>query len=156
MCHPPTGTAPIMDAGTFHPARIPLRTPAVAATDRGSAGVGNGAAGCGLREARYGHPIPATSAIPRRHRATGLQAHRCVVVGVPVSGRSPTFLVSLGVGTASPVSTPVMGTLGLVITGLPDRLRRSVVVPAPSARVIVAQPVLYATGSYCVRASDEN
>jgi hypothetical protein len=46
------------------------------------------AAGGELREARYGHPIPATSAIrqfiPRRSRATGLQAHRCVVVGVPV------------------------------------------------------------------------
>src|ERR1035438_738334 len=33
--HPPTGTGPIMDAGTSRPPRIPIRPPAVAATGDG-------------------------------------------------------------------------------------------------------------------------
>jgi hypothetical protein len=58
----------------FRPARIPIRTPAVAATDDGRL-VPEGAAGIGRREARYSTPTrPHGSDRPPGNRATGARA----------------------------------------------------------------------------------
>ena len=72
---PPAGRFRADDGrGAFRPPRIPIRTPAVAAPEHGRRAPGR-AVGIRLREARYGHPIPATSAT-RKYRPAQLRHGR--------------------------------------------------------------------------------